>query len=252
MQQTRNRAMTLALLFAVSCGLHALPAAAQWTGRGEAGIVIASGNTDTKAGNAKLVLKYVDGPWSHAGTFNGVYAADEDGTTARRWEATEQTEYRFNPRNYSFAGLRYESDQFSGFEHQGTLSAGFGHLFIENESTTLTGQIGVGYKFAEERDVYDETTGLLIEAGESVNSFAGLGKVDFKHAFNASTTLLNKLTVEYTADNTFIQNELALQVKMSDRLALAAGYAVRHNTEPPDGFDKTDTLTTMNIVYEVK
>ena len=50
----------------------------------------------------------------------------------------------------------------------------------------------------------------------------------------------------------FLQNELALQVHMSDRLAVSLGYAVRHNTDPPAGFGKTDTLTTVNIVYEMK
>jgi putative salt-induced outer membrane protein YdiY len=39
---------------------------------------------------------------------------------------------------------------------------------------------------------------------------------------------------------------------MGEKLALALGYAVRHNTDPPAGFEKTDTLTTVNVVYEVK
>jgi putative salt-induced outer membrane protein YdiY len=39
---------------------------------------------------------------------------------------------------------------------------------------------------------------------------------------------------------------------MMERLALAVGYAVRHNTDPPAGFEKTDTLTTINLVYELK
>jgi putative salt-induced outer membrane protein len=41
-------------------------------------------------------------------------------------------------------------------------------------------------------------------------------------------------------------------VKMSDKLALAVGYAVRHNTDPPPAFKKTDTLTTVNLVYQIK
>ncbi len=41
-------------------------------------------------------------------------------------------------------------------------------------------------------------------------------------------------------------------MKVSDRIALSLGYAVRHNTDPPAGFKKTDTLSTVNLVYEVK
>jgi putative salt-induced outer membrane protein len=39
---------------------------------------------------------------------------------------------------------------------------------------------------------------------------------------------------------------------MTDVLALAVGYSVRHNTDLPVGFENTDTLTTINLVYELK
>jgi putative salt-induced outer membrane protein len=55
-----------------------------------------------------------------------------------------------------------------------------------------------------------------------------------------------------SSDNNFLQNELGVAVKVSDRLALSLGYALRHNTDPPAGFRKTDTLSTVNLVYEVK
>ncbi len=36
---------------------------------------------------------------------------------------------------------------------------------------------------------------------------------------------------------------------MSDALALKAGLEVRHNTDVLVGTKKTDTLTTVNLVY---
>ena len=94
--------------------------------------------------------------------------------------------------------------------------------------------------------------GLLLERGESDSSLATIGTVDYRHAFNESTTLLDKFTVEHTSEDTFVQNEITLQVKMLERVALAVGYAVRYHSDPPPGFGNTDTLTTMNVVYEVK
>ena len=49
-----------------------------------------------------------------------------------------------------------------------------------------------------------------------------------------------------------MQNDIGIQVQMTDVLALAAAYSVRYNTDPPLGFGKTDTLTTLNLVYEIK
>ena len=225
--------------------------AGEWSGRGEAGVVLASGNTETKAGNAKLAAVYKTAAWTHQGGFAAVYASDAEETTAQRWEASEQSNFQFDQRNYWFGGLRYENDRFSGFAHQGTASTGLGHKFYDTSETLLSTQLGVGYKFSESRDTFSPA-GVLLVPGEDESALAVIGTAEYKRALNAATTLLDKLTVEYTADNTFIQNELALQAKMNDKLALAIGYAVRHNTKPPAAFTKTDTLVTANVVYEVK
>lgn len=231
--------------------LHAAPALADWNGRGEAGAVIASGNTETKAFNAKLAVNHKSDPWSQQFGLAGVYASNAIGSTAQRWEALAQTKYQFNPSNFTFGGLRYESDRFSGFRYQGTVSAGVGHTFSDTPEYLLTAQIGAGYKFFEKRAVYTPL-GLLVRPDETGNAIAGIANVDFRRQLNASTAITNKFTAEYTSENTFLQNELALQVKMGEKLALALGYAVRYNTDPPPTFGKSDTLTTANIVYEVK
>jgi putative salt-induced outer membrane protein len=44
------------------------------------------------------------------------------------------------------------------------------------------------------------------------------------------------------------QNDLSLQVQIDERFALKTGLQFRHNTEVPDGIDKTDTLLTTNII----
>lgn len=229
-----------------------VPAHADWTGKGEAGLVIASGNTETETANAKLAMANETGKWKHQFGLAGLYASDEDGKTAQRWEALEQTDYNFSPKTFWFGAARYEDDEFSGFEYQATLSTGLGRKFIDTDVTKFTGTAGGGYKFFETRDVLDEETGALIEAGDSDSEVVFRGTLDFEHNFTATTSLIDKFVVESGADNTFVQNDIALQVKMTDVLALAVGYSVRHNTDPPAGFEKTDTLTTVNLVYEIK
>jgi len=71
----------------------------------------------------------------------------------------------------------------------------------------------------------------------------------YEQKLTDTTSLKNKLIVEAGEANTFLSNELAVQVKIKTRLSLAAGLGVRHNTDPPQGRDKTDTLTTLNLVY---
>jgi putative salt-induced outer membrane protein len=225
---------------------------ADWSGKGEAGLVIASGNTDTKTANAKLQLANEIDKWKHQFGAAALYASSEpEGTTAQRWEALEQTDYNFSPRTFWFGAVRYEDDEFSGFEYQAIASTGIGRKFIDTDVTKFTGAAGVGYKFFETRDAFDDA-GVLIEPGDTDSEVVFRGTLDYDHKFTATTSLLDEFVVEAGADNTFLQNDLSLQVKMTDVLALAVGYSVRHNTDPPVGFEKTDTLTTINLVYEIK
>ena len=157
--------------------------------------LIASGNTETETANAKLQFATEIEKWKHQFGGAALYASSEpEGKTAQRWEAFEQTDYNFSPRTFWFGALRYEDDEFSGFEYQAIVSTGLGRKFIDTDVTKFTGTAGVGYKSFETRDAFDD---------------AGV-------------------------------------------LALAVGYSVRHNTDPPVGFEKTDTLTTINLVYEIK
>jgi putative salt-induced outer membrane protein len=75
---------------------------------------------------------------------------------------------------------------------------------------------------------------------------------DYEHNFTESTKVTNKLLAESGADNTAVQNDLALQVSMTETLALAVGFGVRYNTDPPSLAESTDTLMTVNLVYNIK
>lgn len=230
----------------------AAPAYADWTGKGEAGAVIASGNTETESANVKFELAREANNWKNAFAGQAVYASDDEGTTAQRWELSTQQDYNFSPKTFWFGAARYEDDEFSGFEYQATISTGLGRKFIDTDRTKFSGTAGVGYKVFETQDAFDPDTGVLIQEGERSDDVVFRGTLDFEHGFTESTKLLDKFIVEAGADNTYVQNDLSLQVKMTEVLALAVGYSVRHNTDPPLGFEKTDTLTTVNLVYEIK
>ena len=222
-----------------------VPALADWTGKGEAGIAVASGNTDTKSANAKIALGNKHDKWEELASLAANYVRTDGDTTAKRWELGLQERYSFSGHTFWYGGLRYEEDKFSGFDHQGVVSTGIGRKFIDNDTTHFSGQVGVGYKFFKTLPV-----GLV--PGDKDSKIAGVAGLDFDHKLTDTTKVYDKFSAEVASGNKFLQNEIGLAVKMSDRLALSLGYAVRHNTSPPAGFKKTDTLTTLNLVYEVK
>lgn len=243
--------MKLKVLLSILALGAVTPAYADWTGKGEAGLVISSGNTETETANVKIAMAHEREKWKNSFGLSGLYASDDIGATAQRWEAIAQSDYNFSPRTFWFGAGRYEDDRFSGFDYQATISTGLGRKFIDNDRTKFVGTAGVGYKVFETRDAFDDA-GVLIEEGAREDDIVFRGTLDFDHKLTDTTTLVDKFIVEAGADNTYYQNDLALQVKINSVLALAVGYSVRHNTDPPIGFEETDTLTTVNLVYEIK
>lgn len=229
----------------VALSLLATPALAQWTGKGEAGAALASGNTDSKSANARITVAHQHDKWQESGSLAGNYASTDGVTTTKRWEVGLQERYDFSGRTFWYGGGRYEEDEFSGFNYQAVLSTGLGRKFIDEERTKFSGQIGVGYKSFE-------IVGVPPAPDDQDSSVAGVASLDFTHQFNDATSVYDKFSTEVTSENNYLQNEIGLQVKMTGRLLLVLAYQVRHNTDPPAGFKKTDTLTTVNLAYEVK
>ena len=247
------------LLLGLLGAIAAVPAQADWTGKGELGGSFASGNSDNDAVNATLELKKTAGSWAHIFGFAGHYGSDGGDTTAERWELRGQSQYDFTPRAYWFGAARYEDDRFSAYDYQASLSTGLGYRIIDSERTKFWVQGGPGYRFAETRgpcldvvppaDIYDcNRRG----DGESEDSLIFRGDLGFEHRLTETTKIVERFLIETGSDNTYLQNDLGLEVTITGSLGLRLGYQVRHNTDVPDGIEKTDTLTTVGVIYETK
>ena len=86
---------------------------------------------------------------------------------------------------------------------------------------------------------------LQDETGEAIGTVG----VDFSHALTKTTVLTDKFLVESGSDNTMLHDEVAVNVKMSDKMALSVGYGITDNTNPPAAIKKVDTVTTVNLVF---
>lgn len=232
--------MKMKLLATALLSIVAVSAQADgWSGAGELGLVISSGNADTSTLNAKLGVKKEDERWLHEGHILALRAENGNIVTAERWEVAAKSGLKLSEISYMFGSYRHEDDNFAPFERQTAITVGYGRQVIKSEATQLSFEVGPGYKWV------DPTSTLFSSQGEVILR----GNMDFKHAFNASTSIYDALLIESGSDNSFIQNDMGVQVKMSERLALKAGLVVRHNTDVIAPIKKTDTLTTVNLVY---
>ena len=233
----------IVMLTGLVSGLVAASAAtaADWSGKGTLGGVLARGNTDTETFNANLDVATTVDRWTHKFGATILHTVNDDVTSADRWEVRAETNYALTDRSYLFGTLRYEDDAFTDFSYQATLAGGYGYKFIMTDATKLEGQLGVGYRKAE-----------LQLTGESQDNAILRGALNFEHKLTATTLVYDRFLVEAGEDNTYLQNALGLEVKINETFALGLDYQVRHNTDVLPGTEETDQVLTANLVYGFK
>ncbi|MGH6886571.1 MAG: DUF481 domain-containing protein [Geminicoccales bacterium] len=212
--------------------------AADWSGKGTLGGVIARGNTETETINANIDVQAVVAPWTHKFGGSMLRTTTDNITSADRWELRGETNYDLTERSYLVGTLRYEDDAFTDFAYQATAAAGYGYRFIMTDRTKLEGQIGAGYRQTE-----------LRLTGEQEDDIIARGALNYERKLTDTTLLYERFLVESGKENTFVQNQLGIEVKIADTFALGLDYAVRHNTDVLPGTEETDQVFTANLVY---
>ena len=248
------KSKSLPFVAAFALTVLAPAAQAQWTGKAELGILSSSGNTESKSANAKLDLTHQGANWKNNIYAAALYGENAEFSTAERYEARYQADRKINDRLSWFVGLRGEEDRFSGFAYQATASAGLSYKLIDNADTKLDVSVGAGYRMLQTETLIKTPAGEVIDRieGENEDDVVGTLSSNYEHAFTKTTKITNKLLVESGSLNTSVQDDVALAVSMTDTLALAVGFGVRYNTDPPPLAEDTDTLFTVNLVYNIK
>jgi putative salt-induced outer membrane protein len=250
-----NRVIAAALLLAFSAGAwpDEAPPPPQdvWIGKGQFGFLSSHGNSDAESINGNVDMLRYDGAWKNEVYLGGLYGKNSGIVSAERWEARSQSNYTVSGDLFAFGGLRYEHDLFDGFQYQASATTGMGYKFINSDATKLTAQVGAGYRRLRPETIDKDDTGQVISRTplDAMGEAIATAGVDFLHAFNKTTTFTNKFLVEAGSSDTLLHDELALTVKMSDKLALSVGYTIADNTKPPAPLKKLDTTASVNLVF---
>lgn len=237
----RSGAAVPVLPAAVAAVLVSPVASGEWTGSGELGLVFARGNTDTETLNTEVKLEYTDDRWTNASRISFLRSETDGDLDASRFVANNQTEYSLSDDSYLIGVGRFDRDRFSSFEFQTSVAVGYGRHLIDSERQAFSVEAGPGVRYTEER-----------ESGETEIDLIGRVGADYRLKISGTAELTNRSLVETGSSNTFFENETALTVAINDALSLKTGVSVRHNTEVEPGREKTDYLSTVNLVYSFK
>lgn len=225
------------LSFLIVMAMSSTATAGEWTGEGELGFTSTSGNTESESLNTKLGIGLEHNKWKHEAEISVLKSSDSGVDSADRAEFKEKSQYQFGKKTYAYVALRHEEDEFSGFDHQSMISIGLGYPIISEEKHKLDATLGIGYR--------DTETDLGVEEQESILN----GGLKYKYTISKTAAFNQNVYVESGDSNTYSLSETFLKLVVNGNLSAKMGYEVKHNSDVPVGVDKTDTKTTVTLVY---
>jgi putative salt-induced outer membrane protein len=231
--------------------------AGTWAAQAQLGLIITSGSTTTKSGNATFDVAHRLNRWTLSGGGSALYASTGDVSTQQDTTAHVQADLELSPRTFWFSTARWDRNLFTGFAYQESIASGGGFKFIQTPATLLAAELGAGYRIDKPETLTAGPLGNVIsrvrEPGSVQREAVLQAGLNYSHSVTQSTKLVNTLLVQYGASDTTTTDSLSLQVKVDASLALAVGMQLVNNSSPPPGSEKhTDTLMTVNLVYALK
>ncbi len=209
----------------------------EWAGEGEFGYVATSGNTETENLKAKLGLVNEREKWRHSATLEALNTSDNDTTTAERYAAIWQTDYKFAEHEYIFGRLNYETDKFSGYDYRVSEVVGYGRRVLHTDRMTLDLEAGPGARQSK----------LTTGASENEMILRLAGKYVWKLSDHAKFT--QDLSFDIGEDATVTKSVTAVQANIIGNLAMKLSLTVENTSDVPVGVDETDTETAVTLVY---
>lgn len=239
---------TQIVLFCTALGLLASASinAQGWAGTGEVGLIKASGNSESESYNVGLNFKNEGKVISHEIDFS-LYQASADNTdSAESLAASYNVKYSLAERSYLFAKLSYLDDEFDGFTEQSSMALGYGYKVFDSDA--MAWKVGIGAGYRDTSELLRFADGSEVE-GKDLSGSTFVLHSDYRNQLTANTEFIDTFVAEIGADNSYIENDASVVVAMNQQFALKAGVLIRHNTDPAMGSDKTDTITSINLVY---
>lgn len=239
-----------AMLIAVTAPSHAEDALG-WSGEGSLSAGTTTGNTETTDIGIGLKAARTTQLWKTGVEAFADYAETDGLETKNRLFLAGQLDRQLTDRSYAFGRLSHERDEFSGFDSRSFIGGGLGYQLVETDRTTWSIEGGPGIKIDEIGDNMSiDMLGMLQAVpGETVESFSFIAASNYAFAFNDAVRFTNDTDALYAEESTQFTNSAALTATLIDALSARFSFDVRHDTNPPEGFESTDTATRVSLVY---
>lgn len=125
------------------------------------------------------------------------------------------------------------------------VSAGIGYRIFNSADTQWSVQAGPGYTWSQFGSADADTPVALADSEEAT----GVVSSSFFKSLTDTTFITNDTDIAITDVNTTVTNELALNVSLTDTLALRTSYATFYDDASDDTFSDGSNTLGVSVVY---
>lgn len=208
-----------------------------WTGNGEVGGFISSGNTENRGLAVGVNLTKETRHWKHV--FRGVvdYQEDQGVTSRERYFAGYEGNWKFTPRGFAVLALSYEKDQFTGFTSRFTQAVGLGYRLVDAPWLTVAFDGGPALRQT------------MFTDGTSQSELALRAALNGKWVITPAISFTETATYYSDQRNSSLLSLSQLTARLNGRLSARMSFQINNESNPPPGRLNSDTVTRATLVY---
>ena len=236
------------------CSAISIAHAGEFSGEGGLGFTLTDGNSESQNLNATLSAKYSSGAFVHNLSVLANQAESTDPATGEETETADsiklgyQLNYSLTEKDYLWAGYIHDSNPYAGYDPQQSISAGYGRIWIKNDITLFSTEIGFGSKETDAVE-FNTATSSFHDIGSNDEGITHLAAT-YEHKITSNTQFIQKLLFQLGEDNDYTESLSALKVSMSEKFSLQLSYLLKKNSDiVGSNGDDTDSTTAFTVVY---
>ncbi|MFW6414631.1 MAG: DUF481 domain-containing protein, partial [Verrucomicrobiota bacterium] len=168
------------------------------------------------------------------------YAEEDNSLTARNVYGEINYHYDITPRTYWLLEMSLLSDEFRDLDLRTTSGVGLGYRWLDRESLRFATEGGLTY-ITRNYEGHEDDNSLSAR-------LAAIFEWDVSDTFSLTEELTFYPALEGGSD--IVKNEAGIKSQITNAWFLKLLHVINHDTDPPDGIDKTDTKLVLSLGYD--
>lgn len=208
-----------------------------WSGQGEAGFGVTTGNTDQLSVLLGIRLARDGFKARHKFATSVDYQQTDGHRSQERYSAGYALNYLLKDGLYVAASLGWERDEFAGFSHRFTESVGLGYRAINRPNMTLDIDGGPAIRQT------------FFVDGTNEEDFGARGSLVYRWTVRPGTIFSQEASAVSSGGDTTLISTSSLNTKLTRIFSARISFKVQSETDPLPGRKPTDTATRASLVY---